>query len=257
MNSDADLEMILADMRQEFLESCEDRLTEIEAALARMRSKQGNKENDASDLKRHVHSIKGGGGSFGFSSLTLLAHALEDYLETSREIGPDQVFNIQLFIDRMQGIVDSAVNPSDDETASVIRGLPLRGLKKNPRLESPTVVLLLMPKGIQRKIMSRELAAFGFKLVIANGSMEAIDLALVHKPEIVISTMQIDRLTGLELGRVLATLDATKHARMLLMTADGRRSLEGQEIPHSIMVQKKGTNFSETLIRFLTSMEMA
>ncbi len=167
--------MILVDMRQEFIETAEDRLDEIEQSVANLLSGGRNIDCEMLDIKRNIHSIKGLGGSFGFSSMTLWAHALEDYLETTRDIGADQLADVQLFVDRMREIIESGENPDDETTSMAIRTLRLKGRKRDRTgLKDGTSVMLLMPKGIQRKIIGRELITFGFDIIIAESSMQAI-----------------------------------------------------------------------------------
>lgn len=252
MNNDPDLEMILADMRREFIETAEDRLDEVEQSVANLLGDARNVDNEILEIKRHIHSVKGLGGSFGFSSVTLWAHALEDYLETTRDLGVDQLWDIQAFVDRMREIIESGSNPDDETTASAIRKLRLRGRKRDMTgLKAGTSILLLMPKGIQRKIIGRELITFGFDIVIAETSMQAIEFAVTHRPDIVISSQEIDRISGLELAGILNAIHATAHHKFLLMTAAEDVDRLAAQIPDNVRIIRKGVNFARDLIKFL------
>ncbi len=252
MSDDPDLAMILADMRQEFIETAEDRLDEVEHSVAVLLGGSRNTDNEILDIKRNIHSVKGMGGSFGFSSVTLWAHALEDYLETARELGADQVSDIQQFVDRMREIVESGNNPDDETTSMAIRTLRLKGRKRDKTgLKEGTSVLLLMPKGIQRKIIGRELITFGFDIMIADSSMQAVDFAITHRPDIVISSQEIDRISGLELAGILNAIHATSHHKFLLMTAAEDVEQLTAQLPDNVRIIRKGINFARDLIKFL------
>jgi len=254
IDTDPDLEMILADMRQEFIEASEDRLDEVEQAIARLLSDKGRPENDHLEIKRHIHTLKGTGGSFGFSAVTIWAHALEDYLETIKDVGVDQLWDIQLFVDRIRDVLETGMNPTDQEISSAVKTMPLKGLHRDRTpLKAGLSVLLLMPKGIQRKIIGRELTGFGFKVIIAEGSMQAIDLAITMRPDVVISSLVLDRISGLELARVLGAIDATAHHKFLLMTSSDEIAEQASEVPDHVSIVRKGRNFSADLISFLSA----
>jgi len=250
---DAELEMILADMRQEFIESCEDRLDEVEDALMRGISGKGRIADSILDVKRNVHSVKGLGSSFGFNSVSLLAHSTEDYIETCEEIEVDNLKDIQFFIDRIRSILEAGEDPSEDATAEIIHNLPLIGRKiHSPKLKDQDIRLLfLMPKGIQRKIIGRELATFGFNVITAESSVSAIDLAMTHKPDIIISSMVVGRLTGIELARIFSVIEATYHSRFLLVTASDLSADKLETLPKNTTILRKGMNFSKDLYQFL------
>lgn len=253
MENDPDLQMILADLRREFIEVADDRLNEVEESISRLLANTGRAEYELLEIKRHVHSIKGMGGNFGFPSVTLWAHALEDYLETAIDIGTDQLWDIQLFVDKIRDILDSGEDPPSATVAAAIKRLALRGVRRErSALKDGLSVLLLMPKGVQRKIVGRELTAFGFNVIIAETALEAIDLAMTHRPELIISSMVLDRMSGVELARVFSVIDVTKHHKCLIISASDNAVDSGIELPPNVRVVQKGVNFARDLIAFLT-----
>ncbi len=255
--TDPDLEMILADMRQEFIESSEDRLDEVEGSVSRLLADAGRPDHEQLEIKRHVHTLKGTGGSFGFPAITVWCHALEDYLETIKELGVDQLWDVQLFIDRIRDVLESGLNPDDMEVAAAVKGMPLRGLsRERSPLKAGMSVMLLMPKGIQRKIISRELTTFGFKVIIAESSLSAVDLAITLRPDVVISSHVLDRISGLELARVLGAIEATSHHKFLLMTASDEIGADLGGLPDHVTVVRKGRGFSADLIKFLSAQKL-
>ena len=251
LDTELDMEMIVADMRQEFIEDSGDRLDGLEQIIAELLSDKGQTAHGVLEIKRHIHNLKGLGSCFGFPAVSLWSHALEDYLELAPDVGVNQLWDIQLFIDSIRGILDAGVNPSDDEVAAAVKGMQLKGLDRGrSRSTAAQCVLLLMPRGIQRKIISRELSALGFKVIIVENSMQAIDLAITLKPEIVISSFILDRLSGIELARILNAMNSTKHHKFLLMTSSDAEDILG-DIPENVRIAEKGRAFARELIAFL------
>jgi len=252
VEGDPDMDMILADMRQEFIESSEDRLDEVEEVTAQLLNKNNKVEYGLLEIKRHIHSLKGLGGCFGFPAVSIWAHALEDYLEAMNYIGAEQVWDIQLFLDSIRDVLEAGRNPSDEEIAAALKSMPLKGIEQErSRLRAGLCVLLLMPRGIQRKIINRELTTFGFKVIIVESSMQAIDLAITLRPDVVISSMILDRMTGIELARILGAIDGTAHNKFLLLTASDEPATMTGSIPDNVRIAKKGRGFSRDLIKFL------
>jgi len=54
----------------------------------------GDKGADFVDLQRDIHSLKGSAGTFGFSSVTIVAHRLKDYIEATRRLSNEQLMDV-------------------------------------------------------------------------------------------------------------------------------------------------------------------
>ena len=75
-SSDPDLQMILAEMRQDFIDNTRDKLEVVEEEIEAIRTGTGNTEQNILEIKRIIHSINGAGGSFGFPTFSMVAHGL-------------------------------------------------------------------------------------------------------------------------------------------------------------------------------------
>src|SRR5450432_3220340 len=73
----------MATIRQTFFQECEEQLAELEAGLVEM-NKGGVDSETLNAVFRAVHSIKGGGGAFGFDDLVRFAHMFENTLDEIR-----------------------------------------------------------------------------------------------------------------------------------------------------------------------------
>lgn len=243
-----DIDDFLDNLKQDYIESTDDRLEDVSGLINEMHGLKDENPPQMMDVKRHIHTIKGNGTSFGLPSLTLLAHALEDYMETAAEIGSPRLNNIQVFVDAMRRIVDVGDGPAPDEMADIIRNLPLK------RSESPAnadlkglKVLMFMPKGIQRKIIGKELSRFGFDVANAETFADAMNLTLVHNPALVIASMHSEPVTGLEFAQMLTIPAKLSNTSFLLMTAG---TIE-ENLPANTTCIHKGPQFSLDFIQFL------
>lgn len=248
---DADLTMILADMAAEFLEDCEDRLEEIDKALGRLRTSKSSSENEVLEIKRHVHSLKGLGTPFGFSAISLLAHGLEDYFETMFEVDEGGIHDVQHFVDRMREVADSRTNWPDRTVAQIIHDMPLSAKRRTVRKDGLALsILVLMPKGLQRKIVASELSQFGFSVLTAENSIDAIEKALRLRPDLFMSSMILDDLTGEELAGIFYAIKATSKNPFLLVTSSDLEDQAQRNFPPNVSVLRKGTSFAKDLMTF-------
>jgi len=247
--SAADLEMILADMAQEFIEGCEDRLDEVDACLARLRRQEGSSGDHILEVKRQVHSLKGMGATFQYPSVTLIAHALEDYFETLFEVSQDGISDVQMFIDRIREIAENRTDPLRDDVLEMLQNLPLKARRRAITKDNKELTLLLhMPQGIQRKIIGKELSQFGFNVTIADTALDAIKAGLSLKPDVIMSTMVADELSGVELAGVFHAVNATRNRPFLLVTAEDVGSDGAAELPSNVTVLRKGIHFAKDLM---------
>lgn len=247
---------ILLQLSQDFLESCEDSLDVVDTAITRLIDGDGEGDgggvwdDDFAELLRQVHSVKGSGGTFGFPAITLIAHSLEDYIETAAEIGRRQLGAIQVFIDAIRAILGRGKNPSDTETIEILRGLPVsRQARTIGGGQTPRDIgfLLVMPKGLQRRIIGGEMASCGFRVTLSENAVQAIELALANPPDIIAANMFLDDMTGVELARVFKGIDATAKANFMLMTSSDTGDPKTMGLPLGSRIVRKGNQFSEDL----------
>lgn len=246
---DDNFEKTLERLKTDYIESSGDTLDKIDAIIERMHSGAGDRGADFVDLQRDIHSLKGSAGTFGFSSVTIVAHRLEDYIEATRRLSNEQLMDVQVFIDRIRGIFQADVNPTEAEMDAILRALPSGTATLVSAQEVRNViVLLVMPKGVQRSLIGGELASCGFDLSFTESPIEAIGLAISLKPDIVVSSMETEPLTGAELGRIFKTIEATSRSAFVLTTSHEDDSGILKTLPEGAYVIHKGPKFTEELL---------
>ena len=111
--------------------------------------------------------------------------------------------------------------------------------------------MLLMPKGIQRKIVGKELSQFGFNIIIAETGLDAIDKAMKLKPGVIMSTLVTNDLSGVELANIFNSIQVTRNTPYLLVTSDELDNIDSEYLPDTVEILYKGKNFSRDLLAFL------
>ncbi len=245
-----DLDMIIASMRDDFIVEAFDKLDEMDDALDAMSDGAGKYDNHLLDVKRLAHSIKGLGGSFGFVSISRLAHALEDFIEATEGHGAIPISDTRAHLETMRRVLRKGAEPTDEETAMLLDGLPAPTMPGGSAKKSKGKAVLLLPNGVQRKIIARELNAFGLRTTVYEDPMEALGFAITGATDLVITTMQMNRMTGLELAAALTAFERTRHVKVAVLTADD--DLERTEnVPANAHLISKGPSFGRDMMAYL------
>ncbi|MGA9672190.1 MAG: chemotaxis protein CheA [Terracidiphilus sp.] len=117
----------LSQFRQSFLQESADNIASMETSLLELRSVPRDVEL-LNGIFRSAHSIKGGAGSFGFTSLAAFTHSLENLLERLRSLemqASDEVIDVLLrSVDVLRGLLNA-----DTDAA-----MPSEGLEVNVRI---------------------------------------------------------------------------------------------------------------------------
>jgi CheY-like chemotaxis protein/HPt (histidine-containing phosphotransfer) domain-containing protein len=248
----AAVETVLTPMTAEFIDTCEDRLNDLDTEIRGLASAKGNIGDEMAAIKRVIHSIKGQAGTFGFPTVGHITNALEDYIEWIEKPSVEHLDDIQVYLDAIHGIIESREYPIDKEAERILHdllGAVLRMAVSNPVRD--VRVLLVMPKSVQRSIIGAELIGCGFKVRMADRAVEAIDMALAVPPHVVLAGHVLEDISGAELARVLATIGATRDCRFALVTTFGDAPDRLGELPPDTAVVRKGRAFVEDLTETL------
>jgi len=246
-----DMADILREVRLEFIETTTERLTTVDNLITAMMEERAG-DDDLFELQRHIHSIKGQGTTFDFPTVTKVAHRMEDYMETAQSLGFQQLKAVQRFVDAIRGIIESGTDPADSDASKILAGLPVTAWEA-PKIATPREVklLIVLPKGLQRKIIGREMASCGFHIYNAETPVEGLSLAIEQKPDIVVASGVMTQMSGKEFAWVLNAVETTKKCRLVIATSadDDSASLAG--LPPEVAVAHKGERFNEELTEHL------
>ena len=108
-------------------------------------------------------------------------------------------------------------------------------------------VLLVMPPGLQRKLVSKELLSCGFRVMRAYDSVEALSVALDIIPDIVFVNYDMTPFNGRELSNVFAAIDQLRDIHFVLLTSYDPENGHLQNLPDNISVVQKHKDFTESI----------
>lgn len=248
-----DLEFALTRLKQDFIESSLEKLDDIDNIINLIYDQTGNRGELFFQLQRDVHSIKGSAGTHGLHLLTLVAHRLEDYIEAAARLNKKEWRNVQVYIDEMRKLVVSAEEPGNKERENILLCLPHAQTSANEishQTRKKITILIVIPAGVQRKLIGSELAACGFDLSFSDNPVEALSLIMDLKPNAVLSNQEFRNMTGLELANVLKVVKLTKNTPFALLTSSQIRK---DQMPKGMHIIKKGQNFTSDLTDYLVN----
>ncbi len=250
------IEAILKEVRAEFIEITSERLVTVDDIISDMMSGTGDGASHLIELQRHIHSIKGQGTTFDFPTVTNVAHRLEDYIETAAELDQSSLNDVQKFVDVIRQIVESRTNPTTAAAERIIATLPITA---STALEAEQIpidevrILLVMPKGAQRKIIGKELAACGFHVINSDTPVDAIRIAIAETPNIVIASRVMEEMNGIEFARVMNIMEATRKCHIVIAASGDLDKADVEALPDGTAYVRKGPTFIDELTDYLES----
>ena len=246
-----DMDRILVEMRDDFLQDCREKLLFLDDILGKLDRRDDSFEGLFVELKRCVHSIKGNAGSFGFPSISHIAHSLEDFIGTASDEQAVSVAGMGKYVSRMSEIVEGGEDISEEETLNLINALPTNADSHVTSGKSSSSALIHIPEKVWNKIMTQELTSHGFRVSTTETAFEAIDRGVMLQPELLITGMQLNRMTGVELAQVFNTLKSTQGTRVLILAAQPQADLDRMEKPENTIFLEKCPNYREHLVHWI------
>lgn len=248
---------ILLRLRQDFLEDVVDRLDRMEDALF---PSTGNPSDDSSAvlqvLRRECHNIKGMGSSFGFPIVTTIAHRLEDYLATIAGFTDRHAIDIDTYLGHLRAIVERGHDPAEKAAGKIIRSLPINaGFDVADVKQRDVEVLLIAPSRTIAHMVSRELAACGYRVTTARTPWEAFELCICMRPDIVIASATLERVSGIDLLRMFAAISTTADIHRAVLTSFSRNHPSLNALPENTHIVRLKGDVAADLANLITEFE--
>ena len=249
------IEDILASLRQEFIETASDQLTDIERLLERLEVGEALGEDELFSIPRNIHNIKGQGATFGFPLIGKIAHLSEDYLESAGGVRKEYLPDIRIFLDLMAKIIDDEKEPEDEDVEKILSSLPHFNVAKGYSAQkiNDVKVLLAMPPGLQRKVVARELLSCGFQVIRAYDAVEAVSVSLAFMPDIVMVNREFAPFDGIELAKVFSSIERLGDIHFVIFSSYEAGDLHLAEAPDNASIVTKRKDFPKTLSELFIS----
>lgn len=237
----------------EFLEELRDTASALQVLLGNMRSKSVAADEGLATLKREASNMRSQAQALALPMIKLVTHRLEEYVADLKSLGGGQLDEIQVFIDRIEKLADGE-HVVETDMPAVVRSLPAKrtqdvdfGVIEQKNIE----VLLVVPEKAMSRIVERELAACGYRTSVVRNPFEALEVVVHTKPDMVVASMELGVLTGVDLGCALAAMPISQGIPFGVLTSYnwGHPKLAG--LPPRAALIRKGAQFGDDLAESL------
>lgn len=206
MTSTADIHNMLAGLRREFINELASRLDEVETRILALATEPGHAE-----LYRQIHSLKGSGGTHGLDLLSFACHQLEEEitrLDSQQQLHEKEGVQTLLdYVDVLRRIQTMAQQETDGEVAIRDTLQRLREASTGDRSE----ILLVEPAGSIAQMVSQCLHALPVAVTSKNSGLDALELLLHRKYDLVITALETRSLSGQALIAAAKTMRRYRH----------------------------------------------
>jgi CheY-like chemotaxis protein/HPt (histidine-containing phosphotransfer) domain-containing protein len=191
VNSPAEVKLMLDALRKEFLNDLHGRIDDIEQLVLALPVHDRYEE-----LYRHIHSLKGSGGTHGLELLSFACHQIEEEmnrLKAAGELAEEVGIRLLLdYIDVLRSINTMALQTSPDEKPIRDALQALRGASTGDRRE----ILLVEPAGSIADMICESLAELPVKVTTENSGLQALELLLYRNYDLIVSALETRSLNG-------------------------------------------------------------
>jgi len=242
------IDNMVANMAQDFLADAVSILGDLGVLISETKAGKVDTGYTLQTVRREIHTLKGQGGSFGFPSITAIAHRLENYLHDLQTLTPRQMDDALVFIDRLQEIADAGANPDDDEVSRIVRSLPAKGAAKDDFQETSGLeILLVAGSRIVRRAIEGELNKRGFRVVTVASPIDVFESAIRTRPDMIIASAVMDKISGIDLARALKSMTPTRHIPFALLTSFDESHPELRDLPDDVSLVHHDRDISAEL----------
>lgn len=237
----------------EFLDELRDTASGLQVLLGNMRSKSVTPEEGLTTLKRSAGNLRSQAQGLNLPIIKLVTHRLDEYVGELKACGPAELDEVQVFIDRIEKLADGE-HVTDADIPAVVRALPA---KRNSDIDFGSLekknieVVLVVPEKAMSRIVERELAACGYRTSVVRNPFDALEAVVHTRPDMVVASMELGVLTGVDLGCALAAMPVTQGIPFAVLTSYnwGHPKLSG--LPPRAALIRKGAQFGDDLAESL------
>jgi len=232
---------------QELLDEARDVIEGLELRLQELRTGTLDAEGAARLLKQDISNLRLKCRSVAVPGLGAMTHRLDDYLSNLSTIEPRHIGDLQTFGDRIGRLLDGE-EVGETEIATVVRDLPANASFDVGEVTITDVeATLIVPQRSAARVVARELAACGYRVSTVLDPIEALELILETRPDFVITSMVMPRMSGVDLACALNAMPATKTIPVALLTSLEPGHPDLAPLPMNTGLIRRGPQFGDDL----------
>lgn len=222
-----DMEEILAQMKEKFLETAQEKLERLNEILQELSSASNQDPALHEEFRREIHSLKGMGGTFQMPLVTKLCHAFEAFIEDESVFTTELINASHTYVDRITDLVDSDDASDENKLVQWLDGLPKKGEVVVPAQETGLPTAYVVSQNSEHlTVIDASLKQSGFHVICHNDPVSAFEDAFKDKPQLFVSAQNFTDFDGAELLRCLGAGKALSKTKFAMICPDRRQALE-------------------------------
>ncbi len=238
-------EDIIQELKKTYIAGFPSHLQEMESHILQMEKSEQYQEN-FEGLFRKVHSLKGSGGTYGFSIITSVCHQMEDYitdtLQTTSNVTPIAFDNIFKYIDILKDVHNSLVNDSNDFQKIEEQ---LKALKGEAITNVINGLFIGSSSNMYGQICMHVFEQANVHCTIVENSVDALQRSLHEHFDFVITPKENAGLTGPALIAALKLNQKKDHKLKTILTTSNADFITCEEVkPDYIVLKNKSFDVS-------------
>ena len=238
----------------EFLDELRDTASGMQVLLGNLRSRSVPAAEGLAALKRDSSNLRSSAQALALPAIKLVTHRLEEYVGELKDLGPVEIDEIEIFVNKIEALADGD-GDAEADMPQVVRALPQ---KRNAdidfgKIEKKNVeILLAVPEKAMSRIVERELANCGYRTSVVRDAFTAIEMVVRTRPDMVIASMELGVLSGVDLGCALAAMPATEGVPYAVLTSYDWNNPKLKGLPTRASLVRKGPQFGDDLAECLS-----
>lgn len=231
-------------LQEEFVDDCTANIEKISAKLEDLFQENGEPQAILKEIRGLTHTMKGSSAMFGYPGIGIITHRLENYLSCDAALGRAEIKEVYGFFDQISALLERTTQPQEDELAQIVRALPVR-MQADQIVGAQQIVevLLVMPKNVQRRMIAEEVKSCGFRVTVASSVFQAVEMAALTKPDLILTSAVLDHLDGMQFAHMIRAMKSTKDTPLMLITSFADHEQHGQALPDGAVIVRKGQDF--------------
>lgn len=234
-------------IENEALDEARDLVSNLELRVQQVKSGVLDPKEAAKTLASDSANLRLKARAVNLTGFGPLAHSLDEYLSEIEAVEDRHINDLIRFADRINSLLDGETVDAE-EISAVLRELPQQSsFNVEDVVITDKSVTVIIPQRTAAKVVGRELAACGYRVSSVTNPIEALELILETKPDLVITSQVMPRLSGVDLACALSAMPATRSIPIALLTSLDPDHPDLKALPMNVGLIRRGAQFGDDL----------
>ncbi|MDE2428668.1 MAG: diguanylate cyclase [Burkholderiales bacterium] len=213
-----------------FLQKLPSKIDEITDALFRMQKDPADKEPIV-ELHRHLHTMAGSAGTFGFADLGTQARVFEGKLKPYLEGAAWPAAELQSYVNEVHDFFSTALLRQDKP----INGIAETTQEKEKYMGDPRLIYLVDEDELQNKAITAQLEHFGYEVVLIQHLKSMAVAVGTRRPDVIVIELsfpegkiagveeiaRVEQIERLRIPTIFVSKSNSFESRLLAVRANG------------------------------------